>query len=521
MTGNARIVLNILATYGRSLYALALGLFIARWALQALGQVDFGLMGVVGGLAGFISILNTLFAVAVGRFYAVNVGRASVAENQETALEEIRKWFSTAVAVHVAVPTLLMLAGYPAGEWVVRHFLEIPPDRLEDCVWVFRFVCAGCYATMVCVPVQAMYTAKQYIAELTVYSFATTTLKALGVYWMMIHPGVWLKEYALLLCALTALPQAIIAVRGVWLFPECRFRWRYCFAWRRIAELSYFVGWWAFGHFALLLRAQGVQILVNKYFGAEANGSMTIALQVNTQTNTLSAAMYGAFQPAVATAYGKGDLERMRGLGYRACKFSMLFVLFFALPLSLELKEVLVLWLGNPPEAVYGLCLLLFAMTLLDQSTVGQVLTVNAKGKIAIYQSIVGGSLLFAFPLAWLGCALGGSIYTIGWSLMVTMAFCMAGRVWFGRKLVGMSARIWALRIVVPVCVLGMVAAGAGVATRLFIGPSPWRVLATGAACDGVFLPLAWCVVLNRDERAVVKAYLARLKAKIAGNLSA
>ena len=80
MTANARIVLNILATYGRSLYALVLGLFTARWALQALGQVDYGLMGVVGGLAAFISFLNSLMAAAVARLYAVNVVKESVAE---------------------------------------------------------------------------------------------------------------------------------------------------------------------------------------------------------------------------------------------------------------------------------------------------------------------------------------------------------------------------------------------------------------------------------------------------------
>ena len=54
MTQNRRIVLNIVATYGRSLYALVIGLFCGRWALMALGEVDYGLMGVVGGLTAFI-----------------------------------------------------------------------------------------------------------------------------------------------------------------------------------------------------------------------------------------------------------------------------------------------------------------------------------------------------------------------------------------------------------------------------------------------------------------------------------
>lgn len=59
MTENRRIFLNIVATYGRSLYTLVLGVFSSRWAVMALGDVDvdFGLFGVVGGLTLFVSFL--------------------------------------------------------------------------------------------------------------------------------------------------------------------------------------------------------------------------------------------------------------------------------------------------------------------------------------------------------------------------------------------------------------------------------------------------------------------------------
>ena len=50
MSPNRRIFLNIVATYGRSLYALVCGLFISRWVLAALGKTDFGLYGIVGGM---------------------------------------------------------------------------------------------------------------------------------------------------------------------------------------------------------------------------------------------------------------------------------------------------------------------------------------------------------------------------------------------------------------------------------------------------------------------------------------
>ena len=49
MSPNRRILLNIVATYGRSLYALMCGLFISRWVMVA-GKSEFGVRGVVGGM---------------------------------------------------------------------------------------------------------------------------------------------------------------------------------------------------------------------------------------------------------------------------------------------------------------------------------------------------------------------------------------------------------------------------------------------------------------------------------------
>lgn len=521
MTGNARILLNIAATYGRSLYALALGLFTARWALEALGRVDYGLMGVVGGLAAFISFLNSLLGLSVGRFYAVSVGRESVAEDKEAALAESREWFTTAVVLHTSVPLLLLAAGYPAGIWAVRNFLTIPPDRVEDCVWVFRFVCASTFVSMVCVPVQTMYRAKQLIAELTVYSFATATIKAAILFYMVNHPGVWLATYMFWLCLLGVVPQGIIAVHGLWMFPECRWRWTPGGMGPKFRQLGHFAGWQLFGKLGALLRGQGIQILLNKFFGPEANAAMSVANQVNAHTQTLSISMVGAFQPAITQAYGAGDLDRMRTLAYRTCKLSMLFVLVFALPCWLELKEILFLWLESPPQYVYGLCLCMFAVTVIDQSSVGHMLAVSARGKIAAYQAVLGGVLLLTLPLAWLFLAMGCRVYSVGVALLATTAACAWGRVAFARHLVGMSVGHWLRRILLPVAGAAAVSFAAGCLPRLWMGPSFARVVAAAAACEPLFLALAWFAVLDAGEKVYVADRLAKLRNGILGKKTA
>ena len=215
MTENRRIFWNVIATYGRSLYGLALGLLCGRWALMALGVVDYGLIGLVGGLTAFIAFFNSVLAGANARFYAFSVGAAKVATDKQAALEECRIWFNTALSVHTAVPFVLIAIGYPVGVYAIEHWLTIPPDRIATCVWVFRFVCLSCFVGMANVPFSAMYGAKQYIAELTIYSFITSTLNVFVLYYMIKHPSDWLLEYSAWTCLLAVVPQLIISIRAL------------------------------------------------------------------------------------------------------------------------------------------------------------------------------------------------------------------------------------------------------------------------------------------------------------------
>ena len=501
MTATQRILLNIAATYGRALFALVCGLFTGRWVLLSLGEVDYGLYGVVGGLTVFIGFLNSLLSGAVGRYYAVAVGEA---KTSASGLDTCRQWFNTAVLIHTVVPLLLMLIGYPIAEMAVRHWLTIPPDRIIDCLWVLRCTCVSCFVGMVTVPFQAMYIAKQYIAELTVYSFVTTVLNVCFLYYMVSHPGDWMVRFALWASLISVAPQMIIAVRALVVFPECAFRWTYLWSGSRLLALANYAGWQFFGNMGVLLRGQGLAILVNKYFGPAVNASMTIANTVSGQASTLSGSLIGAFQPAIANAYGAGDLDGMRRLAYRACKFGTLLVLLFVIPLAAELPEVLRLWLKQPPRYAVELCWCVLAVLVIDKTAVGHMLAVNARGKIAVYQAFLGTALILTLPLAWLWVALGGGVVAVGLSLVVTMAVCAWGRVFFARKLVGMSARYWLFRIFLPLVAVSAVSGTAAWLPHLWMAPSLFRIIVATLCAEVLLLPLAWFLILDGAERRFI-----------------
>lgn len=469
---------------------------------MALGEVDYGLMGLVGGLSGFVSFFNSILASAIGRFYAIAVGRTQIPGEERNGLDECWKWFNTALLMHLVVPLVLLIIGYPIGEWAVRRFLTIPADRVGACIWVWRFVCLACFVSMITVPFSAMYNAKQYIAELTIYGFITTTINACILYYMVSNPDVWLTKFALLTCVLSVVPNSIIAARAVLYFRECKIKIAYLFDLGRVRKVCSFAGWQFFGVLGNMLRGQGIQLVVNKFFGPSINAGMAIGSQVNAHAITLAGAMQGAFGPAITNSYGAGDLNRMRILSFRVCKFGLALSLIFVLPLILEVSEVLKLWLKNPPAYSIEFCFCILIIALVDKTTVGHMMAVNAVGKIAMYQFVVGSVTIMAVPLAILCAFLWRNPLSVMVALFLVAVTAMFCRVFLARSRAGLSISTWLNKIMIPIFFVILVTVGIGCLPRILISPSFFRIILTTLICECVYVPLIWLYVLSKDERA-------------------
>ena len=515
MTPNARIALNVAATYGRSLFALVCGLLTGRWLLMVLGDIDYGLYGLVAGLTAFVTFFSSFLSGAIARYYAFAVGEAQVSGREAEGLAKCRQWFNTAVLVHTVVPGAVMLVGYPVGAYAVEHWLTIPAERIGSCLWVLRFVCLSSLVGLVNVPFNAMYVAKQYIAELTVYSFAQTLCNVVALYYMVTHPGDWLATYAGLVCLFGLVPQLLIVLRALKIFPECRLDVREMRDWGRIRSLFAFAGWQFFGNFGALIKSQGISILVNKTLGPRLNTTLAVGSTVASQTDQLAGSLNGALVPALTNLAGAGERDRLLRMVYRACKLGAILSLFFILPLSLEVDAVLALWLKTPPALAAEACLLLLATTAVDETARGIGIAVTAYGRIALYYALLGGLNILSLPMAWLAVR-------YGWlDLRMVLAVLLAVRVVavvasarLAQHVMGISFLHWFTHVFCHVALAAGGALLAGWGTRALLADFYWlRMLPTFAVTTVVFLALAWRLVLEADERAYLVARLRRLAA--------
>jgi len=505
MTANKRIAINVVATYLRSIYSVILGLFTARWALAALGEVDYGLWGLIGGLVGFISFLNSLLGVSTSRFFAYSVGQRHGVDG-ESGLFECRAWFSAAFAFHLVLGIVLVSIGYPVGVWAVRAYLAIPPDRIEACVWVWRIVCLNCFFGMINVPFYAMYNARQEIAEMTLYGVATATANAIFLYYIVTHPGVWLVKYALWNTVFIIVPMILMCIRAFCLFDECRFVVKELRNVGRMLRMVSYSTAQFFADFAALVSTQGVSVVVNRMLGPVYNASMGIANRVSEQTLTLGSAMIGALSPAITNAAGAGQFERMRILSYQSCKLSVLFVSIFAIPVALEADEIMVLWLGRPPADVGVLCSLLLLSFMVNRLTTGLSSSIEALGKIAAFKFAMGLAGFCPLILSWLFLRWGWGMRGVGLAILLTNIPFTIIRLYYSKKLAGIHVVYWFKTIFVPVTVVVAMGFAAGFLPVLCLPQSFVRVVVTTGVVCCVVVPAAWFLALTGEERSYVSA---------------
>lgn len=500
MSSSRRIAVNVLSSYGRSIVSAGLALFSSRWVLNALGQDDYGLYNVVGALIAFIVFLNGVLSNSASRHFAFSIGRGDP--------REVRRWFNSALSIHVLIATVLIVAGWPLGEHVVRHSLTIPEARVATSVWVFRISLVSAFVGMVSVPFVAMFTAKQYIAELALWALVQSGLVFLLAFGLRFVSGDLLLIYALGMVSIVVAMQAARIIRGFALFEECRLSFSDWLSREHLKEIFGFAFWNSIGSAGQMLRDQGSNVLLNLHFGPGVNAAYGIANQLSGQTTVLSSSMIGAFSPEITASEGRGDRARMLSLSGKASKFGTLLVLLFAVPLMLEMEYVLRLWLRIPPDHAADFCRWILFAFMIERMSTGAGLAVNAHGKIAAYQSTVGLAVVAAFPLAWLFLAAGSAPTSIGIAFVLSTTAVTVGRLFWMRKLFGQPMREWIRRVALPTILTGAAATAAGALPLLAMPQSFARLcLATGISVATI-LCLVWSTILGAAERKVVAGRL-------------
>lgn len=389
-TNNKRIAKNTLLLYFRMIFIMAVNLYTSRVVLQVLGAEDYGTYNVVGGVVTMLSFITASMSAATSRFITFELGKED--GNAE-------RMFRCATTIFYIFAIVGFILAETVGLWFVKTQLNIPEGRETAAFWVYQFSIVSFVISLLSVTYNALIIAKEKMGAFA-YISIYDGLARLGIlYLLYVIPYDNLIVYAGLLMLVQLSVRVIYTIYCKRNFIESNGKW----LWdgNVSKQIFSYAGWTISGHLAIVGYTQGINILLNIYFGPVVNAARAIATQVQTALAQFYANFQTAIRPQVIKNYAQGNMEYMHSLVLRTGRISFMLAILVSLPFLAFTEYVLDLWLVNPPEHVVAFVRLTMIAGISNSLSQHTLMAIHATGDIKKFQLIEGGCLLTILPISW------------------------------------------------------------------------------------------------------------------------
>lgn len=378
-------------------FIILIGFYSSRLILQNLGVSDYGLYNVVGGTVTLFAFLNTAMSQATQRYL--------IYENGKGDLNRLKQIFCMCMNVHIIISFIIIILAEIIGLWLLYNKLTIPENRIDVAFWVFQFSIVASVMNITQVPYTASINAHEKFNIFALISIIDAVLKLILVYCLKYVQIDRLVLYAFCMLCINSFTAILYRCYCIKNFKECK----YTLYWDKndFKEMTSYTSWSLIGNFANTMSDQGVNVLLNIFFGTGVNAARGIALQVKTSIASLVYNFQGASIPQIIKTYAQKDYNEMIDLVFKTSKISFFLSFIAILPVWLELPLLLKIWLGEVPPHLINFSRIILA-GIIVQSLGGTLQTViQATGRIKRYQLTVGLINLSTLPLSYLLLKLG------------------------------------------------------------------------------------------------------------------
>lgn len=413
-TSDKRIAKNTLFLYFRTMFIMLVSLYTSRVVLRTLGEEDFGIYNVVGGVVVFLAFFNNSLSITTQRF--INY---EMTKDNEISLNRV---FSTSINIHFFIAICIFVLAETVGLWFVSEKLTIPSDRMDATLWVYQFSVLTTLITVMSVPYNAAIIASEKMNIFAYVSIIEITLKLLIVFLLLYLPYDKLKIYAILLFLVAVIIRIIYG-----LYCRNKLKWsRYHFYWDKnlLKKMVGFSSWTVLGAGSHLFGSQGINVLINIFFGPLFNASRAIAMQIQQAVQTFSSNFMVAIRPQIVKSYSRKEYDSMYRLVFISSKGSYFLLFLISLPILLEIDYILKLWLGYVPEytAIYTRLILI---DILVGATISPLAAVSqASGRVRNYQLVISCCFLLVVVMTAILFKYGFASYT---AFVVSIVFSAIG----------------------------------------------------------------------------------------------
>ena len=438
---NKRIARNTMLLYVRMLFMMAVSLFTSRVVLNTLGVEDYGIYNVVGGVVAMFGFINGSMSSATQRYITFALGKGD--------MRNLQKVFSTALQIHVLIAAVIVVLGETVGLWFLYSQMQIPAERMDAAFWVLQCSIVSTVVMIVSVPYNADIIAHEKMSAFAYISILEVVLKLAVVYVLLIFSSDKLILYAFLILAVQLLIRFCYSRYCNRHFEESK----YHHVWDKplFKEMTGFASWSMFGNLSGILYGQGLNMLLNVFFGPVVNAARAVAVQVQNAIQQFVSNFQMALNPQITKRYAKGEMEEMHKLMFRSARFSFYLLFLLSLPFLFETEFILTIWLKTVPDNTVVFLRIMICTSLIYALANPLLVANQATGKVRKYQAVCGSILLMILPISYVCLRLGCPAYSVFIVHFVVESVTQLARMLILRPLIGIRIRDYLTNIYIKV----------------------------------------------------------------------
>ena len=502
-SNNRRLAKNTIILYIRMIVVMFITLFTSRIILQALGVDDFGIYNVVGGVVTMMAVVNNAMAVSTQRYLTFELGKGD--------MQQFKKVFCTCMTIYMVLALLLVLLAETVGLWFVNSHLVIAPDRLFAANIVYQFAILSSICAMIQIPYNAAIISHEKMNAFAYIGIVEAVIKLAIAYVLFISPIDKLSLYG----GLTFLSSfAIFMTYRTYCLRKFN-ETRYSFMWDKALtkQLVSYSGWNLFGALSGVAKGQGLNILINIYFGPAVNAARGIAYQLNHAITMLFTNFYTAVRPQITKYYAQKNYNEMYNLVYRSSKLSFFLILVCSLPLIMEAPAIVQLWLGQLPDYVVVFVRIIVIISAVDAMSTPLMTSIHASGDIKLYQFTVGMIMILTLPISWIFLKLGFAPDAVFYISLTLSTISLFIRLAIASKKTGIPFWGFIKAVILPSIIVSATALIPSYAVLRFIGHGIFATIVVCCISVVSVLFAAYFIGMSKRERnAINRMFLKKLK---------
>lgn len=495
-SANKRILKNSILLYVRMFVQMGISLYTSRIILQALGVTDFGLYNVVGGVITMFTFISASVTSTIQRFLTCEIGRSDI--------RKINSVLSVSLFVFFIISIAILLLAETIGLWFVNTKLVVPLDRLGAVAWIYQTTIAICVVSLFTQTFSALVIAYE---RMDVFSYISIfeSVARLGVALLISYTvldKLILYGNLLLLVSIVSLILYVLYIRiklnhikfNLWSTDKLLLRQMWSFA-----------CWNLLGGIAFVCETQGVNVLLNLFFGPLINAARAIAVQVEGVARNFVNNFQTAMNPQIMKSSAVDDYERQFNLINYSSKYSFYLTLLIILPLTLNIDGVLDLWLVEYPECTPYFIQLSLATVLMSSLATPLIIAILAIGNIRNYQIWVGGLTISIIIFDYIVLKIGGQPHVVYYCSIIMMSVCQLLRLRFYHKLSGYGYDEYMKCVVLPISIVLLMSVAFPLLLDVKDGTTIMEILVNSIISDTIVVLSILLFGLNKFERQILK----------------